>query len=300
MLQPAGIGIQAVYASHVGTEPRPSVRMQLSGLADRLTPAERRVADVIDRQPETAAFATAAELAKLAESGVATVVRLAAKLGFDGFSAMQAVFRAELRERLRPAAQRIREPSPKDMVGRTLVVEMENLRATLGAVSTTELEQVAAVVAKAKGAVVVLSSDASAGVARQIVGDLGMLRSNVVLADGNPVALARQVHEFGPNDVCIVLDLRRYETWVVDTAKALHHAGVTIIAFTDGPLSPLVGVATYALFVSADSPGPFDSYVATLALAGALTTCVAGRLKGVAVERLDRLESAWNDLSLLE
>jgi DNA-binding MurR/RpiR family transcriptional regulator len=277
-----------------------TVRGQISALADRLTPAERRVADVVDRDPDAVAFYTVTELAEQTGTGVATVSRLAAKLGFDGFRALQDAVRGEMTARLRPAVERIREPSPKDLVARTLAVELENLQTTLGSVATAELEQVAQVIARARGSVVVLSGDASAGVARQITSDLAMLRPGVVVADGNPVALARQLHELGPADVCLVLDLRRYEKWVVDTTRHLQARGVVIVAFTDGPLSPLAGLADHSFVVAAHSPGPFDSYVATLALGGALATAVAARLKIAAVDRLDRIEIAWNDGDLLE
>ncbi len=96
------------------------------------------------------------------------------------------------------------------------------------------------------------------------------------------------------------MDLRRYETWVVETARHLHDHGVVLVAFTDGPLSPLMRIADHAFVVAADNPGPFDSYVATLALGSALTTAVAARLKGAAAERLERLERAWNTGGLLE
>jgi DNA-binding MurR/RpiR family transcriptional regulator len=277
-----------------------SVRAQIAELAEHLTPAERRVAEFVDREPDAVAFSTVTELAERADAGVATVARLAAKLGFDGFRSMQDAIRAEMTERLRPAAERIREPSPRDLVGQTLAVELANLRATLGAISSDDVDRAAAAIAKAKRSVMVLSGDASAGVARQIANDLSMLRPGVFVADGNPIALTRQTHEMGSVDVCVVLDLRRYETWVVETARQIHGQGVVIVALTDGPLSPLMPVATHAFVVAADSAGPFDSYVATLALGSALTTAVAGRLKGAAAERLDRLEKAWNVGGLLE
>ena len=45
--------------------------------------------------------------------------------------------------------------------------------------------------------------------------------------------------------------------------------------------------------VAAEGAGPFDSHVGTLALANALTTGVATRLRRPATDRLDRVESAW-------
>src|SRR3982750_3891451 len=55
-----------------------------------LTPAERRVADVVLTSPEAIAFGTVADLAQRAATSGATVVRLAAKLGYDGFTSLPA------------------------------------------------------------------------------------------------------------------------------------------------------------------------------------------------------------------
>jgi len=73
-----------------------------------LTTAERRVAEVVLARPQLVAFGTVADLASAAGSGAATVVRLSTKLGYDGFTALQAAVQAELAAQLRPAAERIR------------------------------------------------------------------------------------------------------------------------------------------------------------------------------------------------
>ena len=51
------------------------------------------------------------------------MVRLATKLGFDGFTALQASVQHDLANQLRPAAERIREPVGSDLVGRHLQLE---------------------------------------------------------------------------------------------------------------------------------------------------------------------------------
>ena len=55
-----------------------------------LTAAERRVAEAILRSPQSVGFGTVADLADAAKVGAASVVRLASKLGFDGYSDLQA------------------------------------------------------------------------------------------------------------------------------------------------------------------------------------------------------------------
>jgi DNA-binding MurR/RpiR family transcriptional regulator len=113
-------------------------------LSDRLraitlTSAERRVAEIVLGDPERVAFGTVADLARLAGTGGATVMRLAAKAGFDGFSELQATVQSELSRRLRPAVERIREPKAGDTVAAVLKVDVANLQETLGAVDAAVL-----------------------------------------------------------------------------------------------------------------------------------------------------------------
>ena len=258
-----------------------------------LTPAERRVAEVVLAQPQLVAFGTVADLAEAASSGAATVVRLASKRGFDGFTGLQASVQHALANQLRPAAERIREPAATDVIGRHQQLEMENVVTTLGALSAEAMADVVDHLADVSARVLVLSGDASLGVARQLVGDLCSLRDGVTVVDGNDVAVRRAVALARQGDVLLVLDLRRYDRWVIDAAKAARQNGVWIVAVTDSLLSPLASLAERTLTVAAAGGGPFDSHVGTLALANVLVAGVADRLRVHAADRLDRTEAAW-------
>ena len=258
-----------------------------------LTPAERRVAEVVLEQPQLVAFGTVADLAEAASSGAATVVRLATKLGYDGFTGLQASVQHALAGQLRPAAERIREPAATDAIGRHLQLELNNVSTTLTALSAEAVADVVRHLAASGGRVLVLSGDASLGVARQMVGELEALRDGVALIDGNDVAVRRAVALAGRDDVLVVMDLRRYDRWVVDAASAARAQGVWCVAITDSLLSPLASLADRTFTVAAAGGGPFDSHVGTLALCNVLVAGVADALRSKAVERLDRTEAAW-------
>ncbi|MFM7045227.1 MAG: MurR/RpiR family transcriptional regulator [Ilumatobacteraceae bacterium] len=274
------------------------VAERIAGAGETLTPAERRVAEVVLEAAQLVAFGTVADLAAAATAGAATVVRLAAKLGFDGFTGLQRAVQLELAGQLRPAAERIREPVGDDLVGRHAHVEAANVAATLGAVTAETLDEAVERLAAA-GAVAVLTGDASTGVAQQIAADLGALRPAVELLSGNEVAVQRAVALLGPHDAVLAIDLRRYDRWVVDAARRLRDRGAWMLAITDSGLSPLAGAAQRSITVSAAGAGPFDSHVGTLALGNLLVAGVAERLRGSAVERIDRVEAAWREAGAL-
>jgi len=261
-----------------------------------LTTAERRVAEVVLARPQLVAFGTVAELASAAGSGAATVVRLSTKLGYDGFTALQAAVQAELAAQLRPAAERIREPAGADLTTRHQQLEVANVEASLGAVSAETLAAVVDHLADRDVRVFVLSGDASRGVALQFVGDLGSLRDDVTLIDGNPVAVRRQAALLHAGDVLLTLDLRRYERWVIDVAQTARAAGVWSVALTDSVLSTLAQIADATVVLAAAGSGPFDSHTGTLAVFDLFVSAAADRLRAHATERLDRLEAVWREV----
>lgn len=258
----------------------------------QLTPAERRVAEVVLDRPQLVAFGTVAELADAAGSGAATVVRLASKLGYDGFTGLQQAVQNGLARQLRPAAERIHEPAASDALGRHLELELDNVVRTLNAVEPSVLAEVVDRIATA-GRVVVVSGDASLGVARQLVGDLRSLRPGVEMLEGNDVAVRRAVSLLGRDDTVVAIDLRRYDRWVVDAVRAARPAVGWCLAITDSLLSPLAAVADRTFTVSAAGAGPFDSHVGTLALANVIAAGVGDRLRSEAADRLARAEEAW-------
>lgn len=264
-----------------------------------LTPAERRVAEVVLEHPQLVAFGTVADLAEQSGSGAATVVRLATKLGFDGFTALQASVQHDLARQLRPAAERIREPAATDAIANHLGLELENVRTTLSSLEEEAVTDVVAHLASTRSRVFVLSGDASQGIAAQFAGDLSALRSQVALLGGNEVTVRRQVSQLTSSDVVVMLDVRRYDRWLIDAASGARAAGVWAVAITDSLLSPLAAIADRTLVIAAAGAGPFDSHVGTLSLCNFLVAGAADRLRAAATQRLDRAEAAWQGSSAL-
>jgi len=260
----------------------------------QLTPAERRIATVVLDSPQIVGFGTVADLADEAEAGAATVVRFANKLGYDGFVGLQRAVRRDLSGQLRPAAERIREQRQGlDHVRDHAAIEQANVAITLTDIDTSATRAVVSRLADERSDEMVLSGAAFLVVAMQFVIELSQLRSGVVLLDGNPVDVARRLALTGRPPTIVAIDIRRYDRWVVDTLRLASERGAWVVAVTDNVLSPLASVADHAFLVAAESPGPFDSHVGTLALLDVLVVGVAGADRDRATERLDRQESLW-------
>jgi DNA-binding MurR/RpiR family transcriptional regulator len=272
------------------------VSQRIGDAAANLTRSERRVAEIVIASPQLVAFGTVAELADAADAGAATVVRLAGKLGYDGFTGLQAAVQADLARQLRPAAERIREPAADDPLGQHLRIEVENVHTTLSAIDPAEYRTAVELLTDAERAVLVLSGDASTGVALQVVGELQALRDGVALLGGNAVQVTRQIAALVPGDVVIVMDLRRYDRWLVEALERAQGRGAVVIALTDSLLSPLSAAARCRFVVAAAGGGPFDSHTGTLAVCNLLVAGVAAAMRDVAADRLERMETAWREV----
>lgn len=266
---------------------------------DDLSPAERRVAEVVLRDPQEVAFGTVAQLAARADTSGASVVRLAARLGYQGFSELQAAVQAAIGQQLRPAVERIRGERGSDALSRTLRAELSNVQRTLERADADGFDRAVGLLADERRPVRVLAGDAQDGIGAMCASLLSMLRGDVAQVGGSDAAVVRQLAPLPPGAVLVAVDLRRYERWVVEHARRAAEGGAVVVALTDGVLSPLAALATVSLTVVAEGAGPFDSHVGTLALVNALVTGVAGRLRDTATRRLELLEARWRDADAL-
>jgi DNA-binding MurR/RpiR family transcriptional regulator len=226
-------------------------------------------------------------------------VRLATRLGYPGYSGLQAAVQAAIGQQLRPAVERIRSERGSDVVSRTLRAELDNVERTLGAVTPEAFDEATGLLAERRRAVRIVAGDAEAGVGAMLASSLALVRQDVAQVTGSDVAVARQLATADGATVVVAIDLRRYERWVVDHVTRAVAAGASLVAVTDSPLSPLAAVAAVTFTVAAEGAGPFDSHVGSLALANALVTGVAARMRRTAAPRLDAVEAAWRDAGAL-
>jgi DNA-binding MurR/RpiR family transcriptional regulator len=266
---------------------------------DQLTKAERQVADGVLTDPQAVAFGTLASVAAAIGTSGTTIIRLAAKLGLDGFGELQARAQEDLAARLRPARQRIREPAPGDIVARTLAFELDNLQDTFGRVDRDSFDAAASRVARCPGRVLIIAAECAAGVGSLLCDHLAMLRDGVTQVAGNDVHVGKLLASTGPDDTALVIDQRRYDGWLIRALKVVAGSGVYVVSFSDSPLSPLAEASRAAFTVSARGSGPYDSQVAALALGYALVAAVAARLAEPAAGRLDRVEENWRVLDAI-
>lgn len=260
---------------------------------ERLTPTDRRIARSLLDDPGAVAFGTAASFAERVGAGVGSVHRLAVQLGYSGFSNLQEHVQQEISQRLRPAAEKIKTTTHGDSVDLALRSETYNIAQTLNDVDRLTLSLTVKLLADKTVRIFIVGGNSSTGVALHFSEELRLLRSDVNLLVGNPVALSTQLALANKNDVLVVIDFHRYDRWLVDLAKQAVDSGLVLVSIADSVLAPFVSSASCHFTVSARSETPFDSHVGTLALCSLLVGSVAKSLRRAASRRLDAVEGGW-------
>ena len=106
-------------------EPAVTFNDRLKACADRISPAEQRVARFFLENREEVLIASASALARQAGTSDATVVRTAKALGFAGMEELRRTLARELREDLSPAGRMARTLSKvSDDLGSALDVTL--------------------------------------------------------------------------------------------------------------------------------------------------------------------------------
>ncbi len=265
-----------------------SIEDLIATVNDRLTPTERRIAEAVTEDPSLLAFSTVSGLAARVGASAPTVVRFANKLGFEGFRELQHQVRGGLSRRLARPGQRIRLPQGSLAPVRRAIEG--TVREAFEAFDEQRLAALAAPIATASS-VWILSGETSRAGAHALRSGLSMVRPYVSLVEEH--SAGRDLSCAGPGDAAVVFDFERYRRHVVTATQALAELGVTIVAITDGPLSPLASLTPMWCGLNVPAVGPFDSSVPAVIAAELLVAHVARELGDEARERIDQLEAMW-------
>lgn len=128
--------------------------IRIRGVMDHLSPAERRVAGLLEHDPSRIAQLTVTELAREASTSTATVVRAAKSLGYDGYPQLRYALASQAGAHTGAELPRVADITEDDDVGAILVklaaFECEQITATADVVSTSALETTAMKISQAR------------------------------------------------------------------------------------------------------------------------------------------------------
>jgi DNA-binding MurR/RpiR family transcriptional regulator len=252
-----------------------------------LTPTERRIAEAVIADPTLIAFGTVSDLANRVGTSRPSVVRFAGKLGFDGYTEMQERARQGLSQRLFRPTERIRS----EYTASATRLTME--RALASVFETVDAERLAAMASPIAEAdrVWIVTGETSRAAATVLASGLTMIRPEVRLVSDH--GMGQELSSAAEDDAGVVFDFYRYRRTSLVGAEILRRAGATLVAVTDGPLSPLAGLCDIWCEIDVPAIGAFDSSVPAVAVAELLVAEVTDMLHDEAASHLVKVEESW-------
>lgn len=277
---------------------------------DSLSPQLQRGAIYILERPDEVAFTSMRQLAQRAGVQPATMVRLAQKLGLEGYEDLRAPFRDELRRQ--PSgygrrARQLQERTGRRSGGRALThlaaemisADKENLSLTLQAIGGDGLAATSTVLAKSRR-LYVMGMRSLYPAAYYTHYACCLFRDEVILLDGPGGTYADGLRGINEKDAILIFSLEPYTSGAVEAATYAVEQGAELVAITDSLVSPLAALTPHLLLVGTDGPALFKSVVPAMAVAQALVAQMLAQggqsaLDAVAESefQLDRFETYW-------
>ncbi len=269
-----------------GTGEHQSLSKYIQTRFDECSRSQKDVAQYIVDHLDEAAFQTAEELARRANTSSSTVVRFSQALGFEGFPELQAAAREEYRRVHAGGAQ-----TPVNGNGNgngplfaldqnefetALVADHLNVEETARKVSRGDVEELIDAIVSAEK-VLVAGTDQMAFFASYLRHLLMLLDLRVdVVASPSQEALSR-LGRIDEGTLVIGLSAGRPHPLVLRAMKLARHRKARTAAITDATLSEVAKLGQIKLYYSSNSPAYVRSHAALLSLIQALAYGVYAR-----------------------
>jgi DNA-binding MurR/RpiR family transcriptional regulator len=248
---------------------------------DDFSRSQKDVAQYIVDHLDEAAFQTAEELARRANTSSSTVVRFSQALGFEGFPELQHAARDEYRRRRDDAPNGIASAAPLFSLDHTefeaaLAADHVNVEDTAHKLSRSDAEAAIDAIVSAEK-VLIAGTDQMAFFASYLRHLLMLLdlRAEIV-ASPSQEALGR-LSRIDENTLVIGLSAGRPHPLITRTMKLARHRKAPTLAITDATLSEVARLARIRLYYSSNTPAFVRSHTALLSLIQSLAYGVYAR-----------------------
>jgi DNA-binding MurR/RpiR family transcriptional regulator len=243
---------------------------------DEFSRSQKDVGQYIVDHLEEAAFHTAEELARRANTSSSTVVRFAQALGFEGFPELQASAREEYRRGRNGTPGEIEPVGPQPLfpIDQTefegaLGADHANVEETARKVDRDEVNAAIEAISRAER-IVLCGTDQMAFFASYLRHLLMLLDLRCeVVASPSQEGLAR-LGRIDDRTLVIGFSAGRPHPLVVRAMKLARHRRASTIAISDATLSEVSKLADQRLYYSSNSPAYVRSHTALLSLIQAL------------------------------
>lgn len=243
----------------------------IRAISSELSPKQKLLVSFIIQNMERAAFMNSVDLGEAASVSNSTVIRLASRLGYDGFPDLQRALQQDLRaqystlQRFSPNGR----GTETSLVKKVFSLEYEVLTEMQSKISEENILEAVDLIRKCDD-LYIIGLLANTCLAEYAAYFLGILRKKVHLITTPQHHIFNALKEGNRRSAALIYSFPRYPRETQHITEYLKHKGVAIIGMTDSPLSPL-GPLCDILF---EVPMKFITFIDPCAAAFALSHCL--------------------------
>jgi DNA-binding MurR/RpiR family transcriptional regulator len=289
----------------------PELRKVIAAIAAKQSSiklGQRSYAVLLDlaNNPDTAAHSSINQLASHFGVSASTLTRLATRLGYSGFNALQNIFRQHLAEphfyserayQSQSQSQSQSQHQESDVLGQVAQEEIANIQQMMSQVSTDQWQKALELLQNARH-VRTFAQRQFYSTATFFSYCLGLLRDGVgVLGDsghGVPHGLA----QLNQQDLLIVFGSHPYSRIAVDCCRQARAMGIPTMVFTDTHGAPLSSDASCLFTIPTTGSFFSNSTAAWVVLIEAILTAYARRLGPGAIKTLEQREQVFEQMQV--
>lgn len=263
-----------------------------------LTAAERRIVPFLQDDSLVIELQSITKLAKAADVSTPTVIRLARKLGFDGFPDLQSAIRQELGERIKHPLAKLQAHAPSDYQEHIVNVfahrAMENLNQTIAKLDFDEFDRVAKLLSRIDRHLFLIGGRITRSNADYLFNHLQIIRPSVTLLRASPSVWPQTILDLDKTSVLIVFDIRRYQKELESLAELAAGQGAKIVLFTDQWGSPIERFSSSCFRCMVEAPSSWDSTLSLNFLVESMIAEVQKVLADSSAHRIQEIEKMIN------
>lgn len=265
---------------------------------DDLTRAERQLALHLMENWPVSGLSSITKVAENAGVSTPTVARMIQKLGFSGFPSFQAALRDELEAKIsNPLEKHERwsaEVPDTHILNRFADAILQNLRQTFSHIDPDAFDQACQMLANRDSAIFIAGGRITHTLAEYLFLHLQMIRSGTTLIPSSSAAWPHYAMDMKPQDVLVMLDVRRYQNDLLKLAETASERGVNIILLTDQWRSPIALHAKLTFNSRIEVPSAWDSNAALLVLLETMIADIQKATWDTTGERMEDLENLFD------
>lgn len=267
----------------------------------KLTPKGRILGNYVVHNPQQVVFMTTKELSDACSVSEATVVRFVSQLGYGTYGAFLQALRDMVNTGMR-LQDRAGLPSivggQKDLLGRVIAEEMENMRQLYQTIDRQALNAFIEQLAAAPF-IYVVGARLSYTFAYYLGWSLSKIRKGVNILKGSDSTVFDRLNNAPPGALVVIIATSRYPNELIRLAKVVRRLDQTLLIMADSPLCPLLSFAHKTLVITSQSIPYIGNIAAMSSVVSYLVLELASKFKDEVGNHQEKMEQIYLENDIL-